>query len=256
MPSLRELQTAFAHDLFSGTAEATADHVVGDGFAEAQRLQIYRNNLFLSLADALAAVYPLVQRLVGEAFFQHAAHAYICQHPSRSGNLHGFGAAFPPFLETFAPAAALAYLPDVARLEWSWHQVFHAAEHPPLRPARLAEVPPQRYGALRFRFHPATALLSSPYPVLRIWEVNQADHRGEPAVDLRSGAEHLLVCRSGLAVTLHRLPSAEFAFLAALREGSTLEDAVRQALASAPEFDLNATLSRQVQLATLVDIAL
>ncbi len=146
MPRLRELQLGFAAALLDGAGDDFARHVRAVGLTGARRLQVYRNNTVLNLTGALAAVYPVTRRLVGEGFFQYTAACYIARHPSRSGDLHEFGEHFPLFLQSFAPVAALTYLPDVARLEWAYHQVFHAASHPPLDLAALARVPAERRG--------------------------------------------------------------------------------------------------------------
>ena len=121
---LYELQTDVMDALFE-RSERAQPHVRGGRLSPRQRLDIYRHNLFDSLSAALAAVYPTVAQLVGEGFFRFAAHAYIAAHPSRSGNLHDFGAQLPEFLAQFEPARGLPYLPDSARLDWAWHQVFH-----------------------------------------------------------------------------------------------------------------------------------
>ena len=42
------------------------------------------------------------------------------------------GAHFPAFLETYPPTAGLAYLPDVARLEWAIEEASTAPDAPPL----------------------------------------------------------------------------------------------------------------------------
>ena len=132
MPGLRELQLGFAAAVLDDAGDGFARHIRAAGLTGARRLQIYRNNVALNLTGALEAAYPVVRRLVGEEFFRYAAARYIARHPSRSGDLHEFGESFPAFLETFGPVAGLVYLPDVARLEWAIHQVFHAASHPPL----------------------------------------------------------------------------------------------------------------------------
>ena len=51
------------------------------GLGTRERLQIYRNNVFESLAQALAAVYPVVAQLVGETYFRHVARRFISDHP-------------------------------------------------------------------------------------------------------------------------------------------------------------------------------
>ncbi len=255
MPSLREVQHAFAGALLAGD-DAVLAHVRSGRFEAARHFGVYRNNVYATLTEALAAVHPVVRRLVGAEFFDHAAGRYIRAHAPRSGNLHDFGADFAAFLETFAPARGLPYLPDVARLEWAWHEAFHAAEAPALSLEALAAVAPADYPRLRFRLHPSARLLASPYPVLRIWEVNQPDYAGAATVDLDEGAQRILVIRRDSSVELAGLPEVEFALLSALADGLSLEAAAEAALVRQPDFDFPEALRRHVAEATIVTFSL
>lgn len=251
--SLRETQRAFAAGVLADDPAVLA--LLGAGrFGAARHLQLYRNNTFANLTDALAAIYPVVQRLVGEGFFGYAADRYIRTHPPRSGNLHDFGEAFAGFLSAFEPARGLAYLPDVARLEWAWHQSFHAADSDPLAVERIAQVPESEQPALRFRLHPSARLLTSPFPILRIWEVNQDGYTGEQRVDLGGGGVQLLVCRPDLHVEIEALASGDYALLAALAAGTRLGAACEQAIAVEPEMDLGRALRHFVARGAIVDI--
>lgn len=253
MPSLRKLQTAFSREVFDAGRCDARGLVIGGEFAPEARLAIYRNNLYISLREALASVYPVVEQLVGEAFFAAAARAFIPLHPSRSGNLHAFGAAFPAFLAGWEPAAGLPYLPDTARVEWAWHHAFHAAEAPAFEPARLAGLAPERYGDLRFVFHPSVAIIASDWPVGRIWAAHQPDGPAIDSLRLEAGGESVLVQRRGLAVEVMGLEVGEAAWLSVLAAGGTLETATGSALEAEPGFDLNACLQRHLQRTTLVD---
>lgn len=93
-----------------------------------RRFAVYRNNVAVSLVDALAAIYPTLQNLVGEEFFRAMAHAYVLHNLPTSPLLFTYGANFPAFIETFAPASALPFLPDVARVERAWLDAFHAED--------------------------------------------------------------------------------------------------------------------------------
>ena len=159
MLALHELQRRFAAAVLDSDGSGFEHHIRAAGLPGARRLQVYRNNTRLGLTGALEAVYPVVSKLVGEGFFRYAAAEYIARHPSRLGDLHEYGGFFPAFLRAFEPAAELVCLPDVARLEWSYHQVFHAARHMPLDPRALANIPAERQGALRFQLHPAAYAL-------------------------------------------------------------------------------------------------
>ena len=229
MLSLRERQRGFAAALL-GTAAVPGG------------LQVYRNNVFTSLSEALAAVYPVVKRLVGEPFFNQLARRFIRHHPSRSGNLHDFGAGLPAFIATLAETRAVPYLPDVAALEWAYDRVFHAADAEPLDVRRLAERGPLE--ALTFRLHPAVRLLASRYPVLAIWQANQQDQVA--TVDLAAGGEWLLVQRRSLERRIERLTPGEFALLRALTEGATLAEACASAGAAETDIDLAAAMGRFV----------
>jgi hypothetical protein len=256
MLSLRELQTSFRAAMLGTEEMPVAALVHADGTPPSARLAIYRNNIFHNLREALRDVYPVVERLVGGEYFTHAAEHYIRQHPSTSGDIHRFGALFPAFMEGFCPS--LAYLGDTARLEWAWHAVFHAGEHPPLSLARLAEVPEDRYLSLTFTLHPACRLLSSAYPVHRIWQFNQPDADGDQTIRLEEGGTRLLLHRenSSYAIAIVPLDPGEYALLAELARGGRLEVALGCACEVQADFDITATLQRHVASGTLADFAI
>lgn len=253
MPTLRELQTAFGRALTDPRAVDVTAFVMADGIPAARRIQVYRNNLLANLGGALEAIYPVVRRLSGDEFFRQVSRAYVRAVPSRCGDLHAYGEGFPEWLARLPELAALGYLGDVARLEWAYHQVFHAKDAPPLDLASLADVPADRRQRLHLALHPATALLQSPYPVLRIWQVNQEDWSGEQTVSLDEGGDDILVRRQGGDVEFMRLGPAEHGLLAALSRGGSLEQAVIAALRHDGEFDVGACLIKHVQLGTFVE---
>ena len=254
MPSLREIQRSIAADLRSGAAEALGRDVVAGTFPGERLLQVYRNNIYLSFTDALACSYPVVARLVGDGFFAYLAHEFINRHPSTEGSLQRFGSELPEFMASFEPARTLPDLPDVARLEWAWDEVFHGPDHPPFSPHSLAGVPSERFGELRFSLHPAVRLMESEYPIASIWEVNQEGWDGDQAVNLRGGGEHVLLARHGIEVTVHRLDPGPYRLLQGLATGLTLE----RALADTHDehLDLNVWLQRWVASDVIVKATL
>ena len=90
-------------------------------------------------------------------------------------------------------------------------------------------------------------LLSSRYPLDRIWETSQPGAAKE-TVDLNSGASHLLVLRRADDATFVSLDAGEAAFVAMLAEGMSLERAAGAAFQIDPAFELSTSFARLLAL--------
>jgi hypothetical protein len=243
MPSLRELQRGFAAaTVFGDEASIAPLGIVAAELSPSARIGIYRNNVLGNYRKVMAATYPVVRRLVGAAFFDAAIEAFVRAHPSPRGDVNRYGGDLARFLATYSPARELAYLPDVARLEWAIDQANIAADAAALDLALLAAVPEEGLGALRFALHPSAQLVASAYPIFHIWQVNQPDRAGDERVDLGEGGDALLIARGATEVTIERLTPGAHAFLLALARNLKLAEAVERALAAEPSFDLSAAL--------------
>jgi hypothetical protein len=254
MSALPELQSRVIDALF-GRGEA-GDLVRANGLAGTRRLQVYRNNVEATLSEALAAVYPVTRRLVGEGFFGWTAHGYLQRHASTSGNVQDYGAHYADRLAALPQAAGLPYLADVARLEWAWHEVWHARAAPPLDPGDLAALPSAQVPELGFALQPAARLLASPWPILRIWLANQPEHATPEPIDLGDGGCRLLVIQRALDVEIEPLSAGDLALLTLLDAGATLAEALAAALDAEPAFDLQPRLARHIGAGTLTGLRL
>ncbi|MDH3280091.1 MAG: putative DNA-binding domain-containing protein [Gammaproteobacteria bacterium] len=255
MSGLRDLQFRFSAGIFDSRRGAITEHVRANGLTGSRRLQVYRNNVFTGFTEALRAVYPVIERLTGEEFFRALARDYITKTPSSAGNLHEFGSDFGEFLVDYPKCARFPYFSDVARLEWAYHEAYHAGDRAPLNLGKLAEIDPAHYAVMVFELHPAVRLLRSRYPVKRVWEVNQPHYPHEPVVDLDAGEARVLVHRPRWEVELHSLDIATFEFLDCLGCGHTLGVATDAALTVNDNFDLDACLITHVENAVIVDVA-
>ena len=180
----------------------------------------YRANMHATHAGALRATYPVIARLVGDAFFDECARRYAMQHPSSSGDLHRFGARMGDFLEAYGPAASLPYAPDVSRLEWAVHESTHAADDAPFDFAALARVPEAAHERLRARLSRCVRRLSSRHPIVALWEANQPANDGTPSP--REGPDHALVWRQAGAVRVQNLDAAAVRMMHALANGASI----------------------------------
>jgi hypothetical protein len=204
--------------------------------APAKRFAVYRNNVVVSLIDALAARFPAVQRIVGEEFFRAMAGVFAPAHPPRSPLIMTYGEGFPAFIETFAPAAELPYLADVARLEAARTHAFHAADATALPARAFSALGPTDLETLRIRFAPGTAIVRSSHPVVTIWAMNADEAEPAPIEDWRG--EDALISREGFDVVVRRLPPGGAVFLSHLLADATLADAASAAMQDSAAFDL------------------
>ena len=124
-PELAGLQETFVHAVLRAGLLVPETVASMAGPSRERRIGVYRNNVKASLVAALVGAFPVVQRLVGEEFFEAAAFVFVEHHPPRSPVLAEYGAGFAAFLEGFEPARDLPYLADIARLEWARQQAFH-----------------------------------------------------------------------------------------------------------------------------------
>lgn len=230
MISLQQLQADFAAALFDPARPPPDGLRAGD----AARLAIYRNNVHAGLAAVLEARYPVIRRLVGDAFFRALALAFLRRQPPRSPVLARYGGGFARFLRQFEPVRTLPYLPDMAALEWARHRAHHAADAATAAIADLAAVPAARLATTRLAVHPAASAVASAYPIVALWRTNTHDENVRPLGPGLPG-ETALITRPGLDVLVTALPPGGAALLSALRRGAPLAAAAQ---AIEPQTDL------------------
>src|ERR1700680_4285487 len=77
MVKLHKLQLDFVEAVLARNDQAIAAQLSVPGGTPESRLGIYRSNTYTNLRGALRDVYPVILRLVGDDFFDHAANAFI-----------------------------------------------------------------------------------------------------------------------------------------------------------------------------------
>ncbi len=247
MSALRDLQAAFAAHLEGEDRPGLADVVVGDTIAAAARLRIHRHHVRQSLVGALAATFPTVQAIVGEAFFRTMAAGFALGDLPGQPVLAEYGAGFPAYVSGYGPAATLPYLGDVARLDWSLNLAYHAPMDARLAASDLAGMPAERLFELRLTLAAGAALVRSVWPIDRIW------YAAQPAapsgtVSLEEGPASVLVLRRPEDSVFASLDPAEAAFVAALAGGASLGEAAEETFAGEPAFDPSGTFARLLAL--------
>lgn len=154
------------------------------GLTGRDRVDIYRTMYYARLIEALAVDVPITRYCMGEAKFEAIATEYFMEHPSRSYTLNRVSDAFPDYLAHLMHshnAKRHAYADDdiallsaIARVELMAVWAFDAPVADALSVDALRSIPPEQYGAMRLKTHPAVFLHTSAYPILSIIETMES----------------------------------------------------------------------------------
>lgn len=226
--SLQSFQRDFAAALF-GSDDARA----GCAAASQAGFDVYRNTIMVACVDALAASFPSVFQLVGEAWFRDAAALFVRGRPPTEGGMASYGEGFAEFLADFEPARELPYLPGVARLDRLWSEAHLAADGPVVGATALAALAPSALAVAVLVPHPSARWASfADLPVVTIWR----RHREGLPLDgeLPWVGESVLLARPAGEVRWQAMEPSGVAFLAACASGRSFADAVDAAEQAAP----------------------
>ncbi|GAB6067201.1 DNA-binding domain-containing protein [Methylothermus subterraneus] len=171
-------------------------------------LAVYRNAYRLRLIEALAADYPKLSRWLGEERFARLALDYVAAYPSRERSLRWVGRRLPEFLQGASPWQARPELAEMALFEWALGLAFDCADAEPLAPLHLAQIPIERWPALRLKLHPSVQVVALAYPVPQVWKALAAAEP-PPACLKRPSPIPWLVWRQGFKVFFRSLAGPE-----------------------------------------------
>lgn len=143
----------------------------------ADRLLIYRHCITGAQQRVLQMVYPVCLLILGDTCFDTLARDYAWAPASNCDDLNQYGEDFADMLEKQLqrhPALnELPYLPDMARLEWAWHQSLFRPDGPVFDPVSLQKLITQYGEQLIPEPGPSLFILSSPWPVYDIWQAHK-----------------------------------------------------------------------------------
>ena len=247
MPALRDWQSSFSTALRGGPVDTVAATIHAGGIASAQRVQIYQHAVAAILEEALATAFPVVRALLGEACFSAAAEAFKHEHPPQHGNLQVYGQGFADFLGEWSVVVELAYLPDVAAIEWARQGALLAADEAAIPASALATA--VETGAV-LRLHPSVQFLDLATHALDIWRWCQNPEADNPQI--ADGPQSVLVWRSGSEIACVELDSAGARLVTMIAAGKPLNAAIAAAVEGADEQAATQALGQLVRERLLI----
>lgn len=225
--------------------------VDGHGRPAGRRYAVYRNNVTVSLIEAMKTAFPFVRDLIGPQGFDTLVPRFVRAHPPTSPLMMYYGADFPAFLDSVEQLAHIGYLADAARLDLAMRQSYHAADGPQFTPDILNELSPEQLMESVWTLAPATRILRSPWPLHDIWRFSLDKDASKP----RAMAQDVLITRPEYDPAPHLLPQGAAHLLEALAQGKPLGHAVDIATDACPAFDLGESLTVMLQSQAISTIA-
>ncbi len=165
--------TAFAPGLTDPDIAAPEEVVAASGKGVVKRYNVYRNNVTVSLIDALAAIYPATQRITGVEFFRAMARFHVRATPPASPLLFVYGRDFPAFIESYdTPVTCHGLRIRRASSGHGWMPIMRLTCLCFLR-KRWEVLSRRHWRRCVSNPHPAVRIVRSPYPAVAIFAMNR-----------------------------------------------------------------------------------
>jgi hypothetical protein len=228
----------------ASTKELAASYITPNALLTSfERLEIYNRQYWFRLVDAVSEDFQALNAMLGAKRFNALVLAYIRENPSTSWTLRDLGGKLPDWLAGHPEFTGKRHLLaiDIARLEWAYVEAFDRKKVAPLSAEDIQGLGPDAQITLQ----PHIQLLELRYPVD---ELVMAVHRDTPETDIVSNAAmarnrrnrvplptmhrttvFLAVHRFDDLVYYRRIEREAFLMLSALRNGSSISDAIESA---------------------------
>jgi hypothetical protein len=209
-----------------------------------ERLEIYNRQYWFRLIGAVSEDFPALNAVLGAKRFDALILSYLKENPSTSWTLRDLGAELPAFLNGHPEFGGRRHLlaVDVAHLEWAYVDAYDGRRITPLTSEDLQAVGPDS----RLSLQPHLRLLALSYPVDELVlavrkETPESEIVSSAAIERGAQTRRKLpsVKRSRLYLAVHRFDDSVyyrpieremFLLLVALRDGSSIAEALKQAL--------------------------
>ena len=244
-------QSDFRAALFDPELAVPPSLTDGEQRPAGKRFDVYRNNVIVSLKEALSDSFPVIEKLIGAQNFSSLAGLYVRNYPPSDPRMMLYGAEFPEFLENFEPLKHVGYLADVARLELGLRRSYHASDSTPIDPSIFSTMAPETLAKTHATFAPAMQLVRSPWPILDIWHFNMTEGAPQPS----GVAQDVLIGRAEFDPEMHALSPGGYDLIVLLQSGQPLGDALENVEHEHAEFDFSTLLGTLFQTGALTSLA-
>jgi len=199
------------------------------GVSGLERLEVYAQGYIARIHEALNESYKAVEHVLGHEMFVKLTEDYAKRYPSEDYNLSLAGRHLSSFFQDYKTARELPFLGDLASLEWSITEAFHAFEIPAESLEMLGLLSDEEWEKIKIEFQPHVRILNSDWPVWDIWQA-----RKEPVekikIDLINRPQQVLIYRKEWQVKCESVNKTQFFLLDGLLQLKTLGEVTEKLL--------------------------
>jgi hypothetical protein len=193
--------------------------LVGEGLLAArERLEIYANAYFYRLIDVFKEEFPATLAILGEENFHNLITGYLLDYPPTEPSILHASRHLPDFIGAHPLSERWRYLGDLALLERTTLEIFHAPDASALDAATMRQVAPHEWPSMVMRAHPASHILEAKW---RVDEILHAIETGEPWGEPADAPASIIVWRQNSRVNYRVVDRAERAALEMARDGAS-----------------------------------
>lgn len=208
MKNLANLQNDLIDNIYDEKKSSILKSIKVGKISKKNLLDIYRNNLYTTLTNALKITYPEIYKFLKEKKFTKFCQEFIKENRSQSGNLDEYGEVFANFLAIKNEN----FLSDLARFEWFKHLSYLVKDTKKIDIKKLQKLDSKNLFDVKFKLSPSCFLLFSNYNILSAKKQNKPLKR----------ISYFVVYRENLEVFAEKIFKNEFYFLKGVKENLSL----------------------------------
>lgn len=213
-----------------------------------ERLEVYHNNIIGNITDAILAVFPTLNILLGEQFLRQTIRQFIFENPPRASLIQDNANGFDYFLAQQKFIKQYPYIPDMARFELALHSAYYAKDTAPLMPDDLSGIKPDQFYDLRIHIAPSVTLLESAYDIMQLYKYCQNPEQLEKPDFATQHKHFFLIWRQDLMCQFIPLQGDEFLFLKLLQKDNSLGKSTEETLEECENFNVGSFLEKALNL--------
>ncbi|GAB4013311.1 MAG: hypothetical protein Fur0010_10070 [Bdellovibrio sp.] len=136
---------------------------------------VYHNDYHARLQSVMGENFTAIWKILGDELFFEVCREYRNNHTSPFFDLGLYGDQFALFLKNHRVSEEYPFLSDLADLEYTFHQFFHAPAPIPVEREELMRF--QVEENLKFIFTNEMKIYESDYPILDLWELPKQENK-------------------------------------------------------------------------------